>query len=238
MRDERDGRGALGGRGGEDPVDAYLDGALRRDQLPDDVRRDEDALAEALALLDVSREPSPSVRSEVMGRIDALPRSRWNDFVDWCLRPRSVSVTPAAAGGFALAGVGLLALGVWTFGPTDPAGSSAVAPGSAAPPVVTASTAAADPGGRILTRFVFVAPDADRVTLTGDWLGWDPDRVELVRHGDSGIWTVEIPVPTGVHEYSFVVDDEDWRPDPLAGAQADDGFGRTNSILMVSRAEV
>ncbi len=48
---------------------------------------------------------------------------------------------------------------------------------------------------------------------------------------------MEVPVPPGVHEYSFVVNGTEWRPDPLANSQVDDGFGRTNSLVMVSASE-
>ncbi len=44
------------------------------------------------------------------------------------------------------------------------------------------------------------------------------------------MWSVTVPLEPGVHDYAFVVDGEQWRPDPLAPS-VDDGFGGTNSRL-------
>jgi 1,4-alpha-glucan branching enzyme len=47
-----------------------------------------------------------------------------------------------------------------------------------------------------------------------------------------GVWTILVPLPPGVHDYSFIVDGERWVPDPYA-PQVDDGFGGVNSRLTV-----
>jgi len=41
------------------------------------------------------------------------------------------------------------------------------------------------------------------------------------------------PLPIGEHQYQFVVDGRTWRPDSTAHAQVDDGFGGTNSVIVV-----
>jgi hypothetical protein len=43
----------------------------------------------------------------------------------------------------------------------------------------------------------------------------------------------EIALPPGLHHYVFVIDGAEWRPDPNAASQVDDGFGQRNSVLLV-----
>lgn len=82
------------------------------------------------------------------------------------------------------------------------------------------------------TRFVFLAPTARHVAITGDWVHWDPAGIPLSSRGN-GVWVVEIAVPVGLHHYVFVIDGTEWRPDPNAASQVDDGFGQHNSVLLV-----
>ena len=42
--------------------------------------------------------------------------------------------------------------------------------------------------------------------------------------------TITVPLTQGVHDYAFVVDGQQWVPDPYA-PQINDGFGGTNSRL-------
>ncbi len=42
--------------------------------------------------------------------------------------------------------------------------------------------------GQVGVRFAVWAPNADRVSVIGDFNGWDPDRNPLGNRGDSGIW--------------------------------------------------
>ena len=47
-----------------------------------------------------------------------------------------------------------------------------------------------DAGG---TQFAVWAPNADRVSVIGDWNGWDPATNQLTPRGNSGIWEVTVP---------------------------------------------
>jgi 1,4-alpha-glucan branching enzyme len=69
---------------------------------------------------------------------------------------------------------------------------------------------------------------AMRVQLAGSFTNWEP-RYEL-RQSAPGIWTITVPLTEGVHDYAFVVDGQQWVPDPHA-PQIGDGFGGTNSRL-------
>jgi len=44
---------------------------------------------------------------------------------------------------------------------------------------------------------------------------------------------VTIPLKPGRYEYMFVVDGQQWIPDPFAAEQTDDGFGSRNAVLEV-----
>ena len=79
-------------------------------------------------------------------------------------------------------------------------------------------------------HFRLDAPGASSVQLAGDFTEWQPTH-EL-HEVSPGVWAAVVPVRAGVHDYAFVVDGEQWRPDPLA-MQVDDGFGGTNSRLSV-----
>jgi 1,4-alpha-glucan branching enzyme len=85
----------------------------------------------------------------------------------------------------------------------------------------------------VSTRFVFLAPNARHVAITGDWVHWDPAGIPLSNPKKDGVWVGEVVVPAGLHHYVFVIDGTQWRPDPNAASQVDDGFGQQNSVLLV-----
>jgi hypothetical protein len=82
-------------------------------------------------------------------------------------------------------------------------------------------------------RLVFLAPEASTVAVTGDFARWDTRGVALQGPQEGGVWTVELQLPPGLHHYVFIVNGTDWRPDPNAASQVDDGFGQQNSVLLV-----
>ncbi len=86
-----------------------------------------------------------------------------------------------------------------------------------------------------VVKFVFVAPQAEHVSLVGDFNGWDASKTPMVRSEHSGLWTVTLPLPEGRHLYAFVVDGNSWSADPNAPFAPDDGFGHANSVRIVNR---
>jgi hypothetical protein len=82
------------------------------------------------------------------------------------------------------------------------------------------------------TLFVVPAPDAESVTVLGNFNGWtatplaDPD-------GD-GIWTATLDLPPGRYEYAYLVDGRWWGQDPLADEYVR-SFGEYNSVRYVER---
>jgi hypothetical protein len=98
------------------------------------------------------------------------------------------------------------------------------------PPSVAQNAAKED---MVPVRFAFVAPDAESVSLTGDFNRWNVNENAMQREAN-GIWTVEITLKPGAYNYMFVVDGKVWVPDPSAAAYRDDGFGSRNSLVRVS----
>jgi 1,4-alpha-glucan branching enzyme len=96
------------------------------------------------------------------------------------------------------------------------------------PPSTISAVQTAD---TVFVHFSLSAPTAHAVSLAGSFNGWQPAQLQLRRATD-GTWEATIPLPVGEHRYQFVVDGQRWVPDPAA-TQADDGFGGTNSVIVV-----
>ena len=193
----------------------YLDGELEYDRLHRDQQREADAFLGLFRSLQGERVSlPPSVRASVMARVHRASESPWRRGWVWVLTPRAVRLSPIT-GALALAAVvALIVL----------AGSRL----RQAPRVTAEVTAAST----VMTRFVFVAPAASQVAVTGDFVSWNPAGVPLDNPGGAGVWTIEIPLLPGIHHYVFIVDGTEWRPDPN-GSQVDDGFGQKNNVLLV-----
>jgi len=86
---------------------------------------------------------------------------------------------------------------------------------------------------RVYVQFVISAPDARTVALAGDFNEWDPS-IQLDDLDGDGLWSGRVALEPGVHEYMFVIDGSEWRPDPNAISYSDDGFGQRNSVLAVT----
>lgn len=84
----------------------------------------------------------------------------------------------------------------------------------------------------ILVQFRLYAPGADSVSLAGEFNRWMKNETLLMRR-NGGLWSVEIPLEPGTYSYMFVIDGQEWVPDPEADLYRDDGFGYTNSVRRV-----
>lgn len=119
--------------------------------------------------------------------------------------------------------------------------SLAVAPmtrSPAAPPGNAPATLAAREGGAGAlqqVQLVFRDPRATRVSVVGDFTGWDATKAVMTRDSGSGLWTATLSLPAGRHVYAFLVDDSVWVRDPRAPAAPDADFGRPGSVLLVGR---
>jgi 1,4-alpha-glucan branching enzyme len=89
-----------------------------------------------------------------------------------------------------------------------------------------------------LVTFVFPAPTAARVSVVGDFNAWNSSATPMQRLGNTGLWSVTVPMSVGRHIYSYfavTTDGEKWSADPFAPSAPDDGFGRANSVVLVGK---
>lgn len=82
-------------------------------------------------------------------------------------------------------------------------------------------------------KIFFYHPPASKVAVTGDFNDWNEDGVPLKAAGKPGLWETDLRLPPGVYSYNFIVDGERLVPDPNATNQMPDGYGGTNSLLLV-----
>lgn len=81
--------------------------------------------------------------------------------------------------------------------------------------------------------FSYHDDDAQRVTLCGDFNGWQTNET-LFKQTEHGVWHAAIPCqPAGEYRYKFLVDNARWTEDPSHGYKAEDGLGGFNSILSI-----
>ena len=180
-------------------------------QEPEDLGPDGVRLERIMQSLD--RRPvhlPPRVRAAVMAEVRARPQSAWARSWDWLAAPR-LSPLAGLAMAAGIAALLLLRPGVDTGGRAETVGSSSV-------PV----------------RLILVAPQANSVAVTGDFASWDPNGIPLTKPPGEGVWSVDLQIPPGLHHYVFIVNGTEWRPDPNAASQVDDGFGQQNSVLLVT----
>ena len=204
-----------------DRIDRYLEGSLERESLTPAQRAQADAIesaVEEIRLLADARQ-APDLVTPVMRAIEqsATPPPRGDrrllaraSRALWASREVSFPFRPA----YAL--VALLAAGILLAPVSD---RLLPAPAPQAP-------AAGDT--RLFVQFRLQAPDASTVRLAGSFTNWEPQH-ELHQTAP-GIWTVTLPLPLGVHDYSFVVDGVRWVLDPYAQS-VDNGFGGRNSRI-------
>lgn len=212
---------------------------------------------------ELQREPADGNAAAAKARIleavrDESPGGRLAAAWRWLRSPRTLRLSPlgglaAVAGVAALAGVVVLGAGSAYLARESPtvASSSASAasqtssaaladsasqgargaPAPAASPGA-ATAPAAEPARRVV-QFVLVAPSASRVSLVGDFNGWDARATPLNQASTRGLWAVEIPLEPGRHAYAFVVDGSAWVADPAAARAPGDDFGAPSSVIVV-----
>lgn len=197
-------------------IQRYLDGEVPADAVDSTVRAAADRLIEAVSSYsDGLNVPGSEIDRAVMASIRAQTNEERKSVWNWLFRPHVYRVRPALA---AAAVVVLVVAGVLAGSFRDRAPAS----------VETAAVPST-----ILVRFELVAPTADRVSLAGSFNDWQPEGVRLTKNPDTGVWTGTVPLRPGEHQYMFVIDGAEWIPDPDAHAQVDDGFGQTNSVIVV-----
>lgn len=99
--------------------------------------------------------------------------------------------------------------------------------------VSKAVRASANNAASLPIRFSVAAPTAKQVSIVGDFNAWNPKSLPMRRSSDGKYWEIEVRLPVGRYTYAFMVDGR-LQADPGAPQTTDDGFGSSNSVLMVS----
>ena len=81
-------------------------------------------------------------------------------------------------------------------------------------------------------RFVIYLPDVNQVEIAGSFTNWR--RIPMQRAGDSGYWEVQLALPAGEHQFTYIVDGRQRLMDPTIRTREQDDFGGYNSILYVN----
>ncbi len=192
----------------------YLDGGPHGD-LPAEERRDADRLLDGLRAYGSGIEaPGTALTDAVMAVVRQRPARQQVAGWRWLFRPQPIRLRPVWVPLAAAAAVAL-----WLV---------------ARPPAsdVAPTTAVAARIDTVFVRFQLVAPNAQTVAVAGSFSDWSADAFTMSRE-NGGVWSITLPLPLGEHQYQFVIDGERWVPDPHSHDQIDDGFGGTNSVLVV-----
>jgi hypothetical protein len=173
--------------------------------------------AARLRLLDAVRaEPLPQRRSRVLG---------------WLVEPRRFSLPPLATAAVAAGFVGLGVIAGLLYNRDGRAPTEQDLPVAVQPQLPDSI----DPRAVKFVKFVLIAPQAARVSVVGDFNGWDRAATPAERQAD-GTWTAFVPLRPGRHVYSFVLDGTHFVSDPEAPIAPDDGYGQRNSVVVVAGA--
>ena len=78
------------------------------------------------------------------------------------------------------------------------------------------------------------APSALQVQLVGTFSNWKPGAYPLKGPDPVGYWIIDIKLPPGRHEYSFLINGSRLVPDDDGEALRADGFGHENSVLLLN----
>ena len=100
--------------------------------------------------------------------------------------------------------------------------------------VVGAERLSAGSGGDQV-QFAVSAPSAKRVSLVGDFNGWNPRAVPMRRGGAGDMWVVNVRLQPGRHVFAFSIDGA-LRADSAAPRAVEDDFGVPGSVVVVPGA--
>ena len=81
-------------------------------------------------------------------------------------------------------------------------------------------------------EFTLYAPEAQRVTLAGDFNDWDVNALPM-KKDSKGTWGASVALPPGRVEYRFWVDGV-WHDDPNAHERVENPFGSQNCVRIMS----
>lgn len=169
-----------------------------------------------------------AARARLMELVRAEPAPRRRPLaLAWFVEPRRFVLPPIGAAALA---AGLVGIGVFTGLAINRDGRAP----TEQPRAVAAVQQLPDSVAPRAVRFVLIAPQASRVSVVGDFNGWDTAATPAVRQQD-GTWITYVPLSPGRHVYSFVVDGTHFVNDPAAPIAPND-YGQDNSVVVVAGA--
>lgn len=179
---------------------------------------------------DKSVEPPSHLRSKIVANLREEEGSpAWRPWGKW-------AAAIGAAAACILAGVVLYRGAVPKESRVAPLPSAAT-PAAQSPQATAPKDTAKAPTEKLLivreVKIYFYHPAASKVAVTGDFNGWNPEGVLLTASGEPGVWKTTLRLRPGAYSYNFIVDGNLLVPDPNAPDQMPDGYGGTNSILLV-----
>jgi hypothetical protein len=168
------------------------------------------------------------------------PRAGWG-------RQRTLSLPPMAWGALAAGFAIMVSLGTlatahlvrWDRTPARPIPAVPAVASAAPAPLAVTGAVAAHPARHdtvYMVRFVLADANAHTVSLVGDFNDWAKHATPLTP-AKPGVWTAQVALPAGRHEYAFVVDGQRWVADPAADRVADD-FDTPSSVVTVGPESV
>jgi len=80
-------------------------------------------------------------------------------------------------------------------------------------------------------QFEFLAPDAQKVYLAGDFNNWDTSA-SLMKKDKKGVWKATVTLMPGRYEYRFLVNGN-WVNDPACCDCVPNEFGSQNCVKIV-----
>ncbi len=83
-----------------------------------------------------------------------------------------------------------------------------------------------------MVNFCVATDPGANVYVAGTFNNWNPTRHRLYDRPNHGIYKTTLPLPSGRHEYKFVVNGQ-WRADPRCPAWRPNDQGTLNSIISV-----
>jgi hypothetical protein len=193
---------------------------------PGDVPRDDDRRRAVARIVDAAARSSDASAAERAGVVSLYPRDEAEERARSATRRAARRMTYMGAAAAAVI-VAALAWGVRDAGDRTMAGDTTTlegAPGSAGPRLVAFSLRVPDQGVR-------------RVTLAGDFNGWNSAETPMTRDAAAGVWRTQVLLSPGRHVYSFVLDGTRWVIDPLAPHAGEDELGPANAIVIPGESE-
>ncbi|MGO8991434.1 MAG: isoamylase early set domain-containing protein [bacterium] len=80
-------------------------------------------------------------------------------------------------------------------------------------------------------QFEFLAPEAQKVYLAGDFNHWDLSA-NLMKKDKKGTWKTTLSLKPGRYEYRFLKDGN-WENDPVCAGCVPNDFGSKNCVRIV-----